>query len=78
MVLLDVRGSGLRTEHRAVVLKGDSVAREIQITRQKYGGPGLVQLILKLDPGIKSGDYTLKLVSSEGIWSNPLPLKIVR
>jgi len=77
-VLLDIRGNGMRLDHTAVILKQGRPAPGITIARQKYAGPEVIQLLLKLAPNVPAGDYTVVLVDASGATSNAVPLKIER
>jgi hypothetical protein len=72
--LVDVRGTGLRPEHRAVVLRGGTPAPGFEVVRQRYRDPELLQLLLKIDA--PKGDYTLVVTDSRGASSNPIAFKL--
>jgi len=74
--LVDVRGTGLRADHQAVVLRGGSPAPGFQIVRQRYRDPELLQLLLKIDETAPKGDYTLVVRDPSGTSSNAIPFKL--
>jgi hypothetical protein len=74
--LVDVRGTGLRQEHRAVVLRGGSPAPGFEIVRQRYRNPELLQLLLKIDASTPKGDYVLAVRDAGGALSNPISFKL--
>jgi hypothetical protein len=77
-VLVDVRGSGLRPDHNAVIFRNDRVVEDVRVVRHKYASQELIQLLLQLDPTAATGDYTLSLVAPDGSRSNTVVFKVVR
>ena len=76
--ILDLRGIGLRPEHQARVLKIKNEPNGITIVRQKYVGPSLLQVVVKLDENVALGTYGMGVLDSRGTWSNNLSFTVTR
>jgi serine/threonine protein kinase len=74
--ILDVRGSGLRSDQRATVLKIKETPNGISVVRQKFVNGGLVQVIVKLEPTAAPGAYGLALADPAGTFSNTLSFTV--
>ena len=48
-VLVDVHGVGLRSDHQVRVARPREAARGIEVMRQRYVGPALLQVLLRID-----------------------------
>ena len=77
-VLVDVHGVGLRTEHQVRIGRGREAARGVEVMRQRYVGPALLQVLLKVDAGAAPGAYVLYVVDGTGQATNTRPLEIAR
>ena len=75
--LLEVRGSGLRPDHRAQVLKGRELAAGINVS-QRYVDQGLVRLILEIGEAAAPGPYLVLLVDGSGQSTNALRLEVTK
>lgn len=75
--LLEVRGSGLRPDHRAQVLKGRELAAGINVS-QRYVDQGLVRLILEIGEAATPGPYLVLLVDGSGQATNALRLEVTK
>jgi hypothetical protein len=76
--LLDVRGSGLRADHRAQVLRGGALAPGIVVAGQRYVDAGLVRLILDIGDAAVPGTYQVLLVDGGGQATNARPLEVTK
>ncbi len=76
--LLDVRGSGLRPDHRAQVLRGGALAPGIVVAGQRCVDPGLVRLILDIGDAAVPGTYQVLLVDASGQATNARPLEVTK
>jgi len=76
--LLDVRGSGLRADHKAQLLRGHELAPGLSVAGQKYVNDGLVQVLLKVDATATPGSYLLLLVDAQGQTSNARPVDVLK
>jgi serine/threonine protein kinase len=76
--ILDVRGSGLRSDQRATVLKIKEAPNGISVVRQKFVNGGLVQVIVKLEPTAAPGAYGLALADTAGTFSNTLSFTVAK
>jgi hypothetical protein len=76
--LLDVRGSGLRPEHKALVLRGRDVAPGVSVAGMRYVSASLVQVLVKVDDGAAPGSYQLLLVDAQGQASAPRTLDVLK
>ena len=72
----DLHGTGLRPELTAVLLKGRDVMLGVSVVRQVYVNPTLVRIVVRIDPSVAAGSYTLTLVDSHGKASNGVSFKI--
>lgn len=76
--ILDLRGIGLRPDHQARVLKVKNEPDGITIVRQKYTGPTLIQVVVKLDESVAPGVYNMGVADARGTWSNSLSFTVTR
>lgn len=76
--LVDVRGSGLRADHRAQVLRGGGLAPGIVVAGQRYVDAGLVRLILEIGEAAVPGTYQVLLVDGGGQATNARPLEVTK
>ena len=76
--ILDVRGSGLRSDQRATVLRIKEAPNGISVVRQKFVNGGLVQVIVKLEPTATPGAYGLALADPAGTFSNTLSFTVAK
>jgi hypothetical protein len=74
--LVDVHGVGLRRDHQVRIGRGREAARGIEMVRQRYVGPLLLQVLLRVDPSAAPGGYVLSLVDGAGSTTNPRPIEI--
>ena len=77
-VLVDVHGIGFRSDHQVRTGRGKDVARGIDVVRQRYVSPTLLQVLLHVDPTAAPGAYVLFLVDAAGHATNTRPLEIAR
>ncbi len=77
-VLVDVHGVGLRSDHQARIARGREAARGIEVMRQRYVGPTLLQVLLKVDPSAPTGGYVLSLVDGTGAATNARPFEVAK
>jgi hypothetical protein len=76
--LVDVHGVGLRRDHQVRIGRGGEAVRGVETVRQRYVGPSLLQVLLRIDPSAATGGYVLFLVDAAGSATNPRPLQIGR
>jgi hypothetical protein len=77
-VLLDIHGSGLRSDQHARVLPLKEAPRGITVIRQKWVGPTLVNVLLELDGTVTPAIYAIALEDASGGRTNPLNLTITK
>ena len=77
-VLVDVHGVGMRSEHQVRITRGREAARGIEVMRQRYVGPTLLQVLLKVDASAPTGAYTLSLVDGAGTATNARPFEVAK
>ena len=77
-VLVDVHGIGLRSDHQVRIGRAKEAARGIDVVRQRYVGPTLLQALLQVDAAAPPGPYLLFLVDGAGHATNPRPLEVVK
>ena len=76
--ILDVRGSGLRPNQKAAILKIKEAPNGISVVKQKFVNPGLVQVVVKLDDTTAPGAYALALDDGAGGHSNTLSFTVAK
>jgi hypothetical protein len=76
--IFDVRGTGLRADQKATVLKIKDAPNGISVVRQKFVNGGLVQVIVKLDDNATPGLYGLAMSDAGGAFSNVLSFTVAR
>jgi hypothetical protein len=76
--MLDVRGTGLRPEHRARVVPLKEAPRGITIARQKYVNDTLLTILLDLDATTAPGAYGLVLEDQRGPHTNPVTFTVTK
>jgi serine/threonine protein kinase len=75
-VLVDVHGTGLRTDLRAVVLRAGAPSADVTVGGLKVASPEKIQLLLKIASGAPVGDYALQLVDTAGTTTNAIRFKL--
>ena len=76
--ILDVRGSGLRANQKAAVLKIKEAPNGITVVKQKFVSPGLVQVVVKLEESTAPGAYALAMEDGAGGHSNTLSFTVAK
>lgn len=74
--LVEVHGVGLRRDHQVRIGRGPDAARGVEMVRQRYVGPALLQVLLRVDPSAAPGGYVVFLVDAAGDATNRRPLEI--
>jgi len=77
-VLLDLRGTGLRSDLRVSILPLKEVPRGITVIRQKWTSANLVSVLLELDASVAPAAYGIALEDASGNRTNPLSLTITK
>jgi hypothetical protein len=77
-VLVDVHGVGLRSDHQVRIGRGREAARGIEVLRQRYVSPVLLQALVKVDAAAAPGAYVLSVADGTGQTTNTRPLEIAR
>jgi serine/threonine-protein kinase len=77
-VLLDIRGSGLRSDQHARVLPIKEIPRGITVIRQKWVSSTLVNVLLELDGTVAPATYAIALEDASGGRTNPLQLTVTK
>ena len=76
--LLDLRGSGFRSDLRVVILPVRGSLRGVTVARQKWVNASLVTVLLELDDSVSPGAYGVALQDPEGGQTKPLPITITK
>jgi len=74
--LLDIRGSGLRPEHKARLSRAKGPLEGLTVVRQRYVDSTLVKVLLNLEPTAPPGVYTVSLVDEAGVSTNALTFTV--
>jgi hypothetical protein len=77
-VLVDVHGVGFRSDHQVRVSRPREAARGVEVMRQRYVGPALLQVLLHIDAGAPTGGYVLSLVDGAGNATNARPFEVAK
>jgi serine/threonine-protein kinase len=76
-VVVEVRGTGLRPDLRARVLRGLQEASGLHVVRQEPLRPNGLRITLLVDEDAPLGLYSIVLADAEGRLTNSLPLEVV-
>jgi hypothetical protein len=76
--IFDVRGTGLRADQTAMVLKIKEPPSGISVVRQKFVNDGLVQIVVKLEATTAPGAYGLAMSDANGAASNSLSFTVAK
>jgi hypothetical protein len=76
--LVDLRGTGLRPEHRARILPVKKVPWGIKIIRQKLVNDTLMTILLELEESAEPGEYAIAVEDGRGNRSEPLVFEITK
>lgn len=76
--ILDVRGSGLRANQKAAILKIKEAPNGITVVKQKFVSPALVQVVVKLDETATPGAYALAMEDGAGGHTNTLSFTVAK
>jgi hypothetical protein len=72
----DLHGTGLRPNLTAVMMKGRDVIQGITVTKQVFVGSNLMRIVVRVDPSVAVGSYTLVLVDAQGQATNGVSFKV--
>jgi hypothetical protein len=75
--MLDLRGSGLRPDQQARIIKVKENTDGISVQRQKFMDSTLIKVLISLDPNVPPGPYAVALSDSTGL-TNTLPFTVVK
>ena len=75
--MLDLRGTGLRPDQQARIVKVKENTDGISIQRQKFMDSTLIRVLISLDPNVPPGAYAVALSDSAGL-TNTLPFTVVK
>jgi hypothetical protein len=70
--MLDVRGTGLRSDHQARILRVKEAVTGVSVVRQKWVDPTLIKVLLNIETGAIPGAYAVALVDGQGTQTNGL------
>jgi hypothetical protein len=76
--LLDLRGTGLRSNLRARVLPLREAPRGISVARQKWVSDSLVNVLLELEDTVTPGVYAIALEGPNGSQTKPLSFTVTK
>jgi hypothetical protein len=74
--MLDVRGTGLRPEHLARVVKIKEAVTGVSVVRQKWVDPTLIKVLVNIEAGAAPGAYAVALVDGQGTQTNGLSFSV--
>jgi hypothetical protein len=76
--MLDLRGSGLRADHQARIVKVKEATNGISVVRQKFVDGTLIKVLVNLEPNVSPGAYAVVLADGAGGMTNTLPFTVVK
>jgi hypothetical protein len=76
--LLDLRGTGLRSDLRARILPLREAPRGISVARQKWVSANLVTVLLELGEIVTPGVYAVALEDASGRQTNPVHFTVTK
>ena len=76
--LLDLRGTGLRSDLRARVLPLREAPRGISVARQKWVSSSLVTVLLEFEESVAPGAYAIALEDASGRQTKPLSFTVTK
>jgi hypothetical protein len=76
--LLDLRGTGLRSDLRARVLPLREAPRGISVARQKWVSASLMTVLLELEENVTPGVYAVVLEDASGRQTKPLQFTVTK
>jgi hypothetical protein len=74
--MLDVRGTGLRADHQARIVKLKEAVTGVSVVRQKWVDPTLIKVLVNIDVGATAGAYAVGLVDGQGTQTNALTFSV--
>lgn len=75
-VMLDLRGTGFRSDHRAQVVALKKTPRGISVIGQKVVNDTLITVLLELAPNAETGDFAIAVVDDGGTQTAPASFKV--
>ncbi len=75
-VNLEIRGSGLRPDHRVRVMRGQGEAQGIHVVREQRVDDELLRVTLLVDEDVPPGLYSVLLVDAQARTTNSLSLEV--
>ena len=75
--MLDLRGTGLRPDQQARIIKIKENTDGISVQRQKFMDSTLIKVLISLDQNVPPGPYAVALSDSAGL-TNTLPFTVVK
>jgi serine/threonine-protein kinase len=75
--MLDLRGSGLRPDQQARIIKVKENTDGISVQRQKFMDSTLIKVLISLDPNVPPGAYAVALSDPSGL-TNTLSFTVVK
>jgi hypothetical protein len=76
--MLDLRGTGLRAEQQARIIKVKENTDGISIQRQKFMDATLIKVLISLDPNVPPGLYAIALSEPAGGLTNTVSFTVVK
>ena len=74
--MLDVRGTGLRADHQARILRVKEAVNGVSIVRQKWMDPTLIKVLVNIEAGANPGAYAVALFDAQGTQTNGLSFTV--
>ncbi len=76
--MLDVRGTGLRSDHQARIMRVKEAVSGVSVVRQKWVDPTLIKVLVNIEAGATPGLYGVALVDGGGTSTNGLNFTVAK
>jgi hypothetical protein len=76
--MLDVRGTGLRSDHQARIMRVKEAVSGVSVVRQKWVDPTLIKVLVNIEASATPGLYGVALVDGGGTSTNGLNFTVAK
>jgi hypothetical protein len=76
--LLDVRGTGLRSDHQARIMRVKEAVTGVSVVRQKWVDATLIKVLVNIETNATPGLYGVALVDAGGTSTNGLNFTVAK
>jgi len=76
--MLDVRGTGLRADHQARIVRVKEATDGVSVVRQKWIDPTMIKVLVNIDNGAAPGTYGVAVVDGRGVQTSTLSFTVTK